>query len=97
VPPGQQLPDTAAQQAELKAWEKFAIKHLGRWPSREFEARELSLLQVVRIKTALGRLELNNVNPSEADVRQIFRAERVGGMAEAVAELKRFNDIASAP
>ena len=88
-------PDNAqmqAQQAEMKAWENFALKRLGRPGWREFEPRVLDVFAAGRIRTALKAAQ------TAGEVRQVFEREAVGAdiLAEAVAELRRYNNIAGA-
>ena len=97
---GNALPpvDMQAQQAELKAWENFALKRLGRPGGREFEPRVLDVFAAGRIRTAL------KVAQTPADVRRVFDDEMHGDvLAEAqtelgryVDELRRRNDLAGA-
>lgn len=80
------------QQAEMKAWERWATKRLGKAGGREFEPRIVPLFQAARIKTALRGAT------TPADVRAVFERETAGDdvMARAVEELRRYNDIAGA-
>lgn len=98
-PPMMQEPDDAMpddmeasgeqMRAELKAWEKFAVKRLGKSGGREFEPRVIDVFTAGRIRTAL------KAAGTPADVRAVFERETAGGeLAAAVAELKRYNDIA---
>lgn len=82
----------AQQQAEMKAWERWAVKRLGKAGGREFEPRSVPLFQAARIRTAL------KAATTPADVRAVFERETQSGdvLAEAVAELRRFNDITGA-
>lgn len=63
---------SAEVQAEMKAWETFAIRRIGKESGRDFEPHAIPLLQAARIKARVGRAT------SAADVRQVFLAERVG-------------------
>ena len=85
-------PDTAqmqAQQAELKAWENFALKRLGKQGGREFEPRMIDVFSAGRIRAALKSAT------TAVDVRRVFERESgdVGVLTEAVAELRRYNDL----
>ena len=83
----------AQQQAEMKAWERWAVKRLGKPAGREFEPRVIPLFQAARIKTAL------TAATTPADVRAVFERETTAGdnvIAQAVAELRRFNDLSGA-
>src|SRR3990167_4719146 len=77
------------QRAELKAWENFALKRLGKQGGREFEPRILDVFAAGRIRTAL-KAALTAIQ-----VRQVFEREVSGDVfAEAVIELRRLNDRA---
>ena len=83
----------AQQQAEMKAWERWAVKRLGKPAGREFEPRVIPLFQAARIKSAL------TAAATPADVRAVFERETAAGdnvIAQAVAELRRFNDLSGA-
>jgi len=83
----------AQQQAEMKAWERWAAKRLGKPAGREFEPRVIPLFQAARIKSALAAAT------TPAEVRAVFERETAAGdavLAQAVAELRRFNDLTSA-
>ena len=67
--------------AEMKAWEHYAIKRLGRAGGREFEPRAIPILQAARIQTALKACITAD------EVRALFAAERGD------AELARANDL----
>lgn len=83
-------PDAAAQAAEMKAWEKYAINHLGK-RGREFEVRAIEYFKAGRIKAALAGAD------TEEKVRAVFeREQEQPSIADAITELRRFNDIASA-
>ena len=89
---GNALPiDTAqmqSQQAELKAWENFALKRLGKSGGREFEPRIIDVFAAGRIRAALKAAQ------TAAEVRKIFETEMgMDVFAEAVAELRRYNDL----
>lgn len=91
-PPGDAMPDkeTPAKAEELEAWERFALKRLGRG-GREFEPRALPWDQAGRIKASL------KTAATEAAVRAVFARERTSDpLADAVAELRRFNDLTRA-
>ena len=62
-------PAPAAQAAELKAWETFATRRLGKG-GRDFEPRVLPLFQAARIKAALTGAATTE------DVRRVFERER---------------------
>lgn len=89
---GNALPPDAtqaqSQQAELKAWENFALKRLGKVSVREFEPRALSLFQAARIRAALKAAQ------TPADVRRVFAHETSDDdlNREAIVELRRLND-----
>lgn len=78
--------DQTAMQAEMKAWENFALKRLGRPGSREFEPRAIDLLSAMRIKSALIRAKTAD------DVRAVFALERGGEqlVERAVTALERY-------
>ena len=42
-------------QAEMKAWENYALKRLGKLAGVEFEPRAIDVLTAMRIKGALAR------------------------------------------
>ncbi len=79
---GEQAPSGEEVAAEMKAWERFAVKRLGKG-GRDFEPRVLPLMQAARIKTALKSTQ------TEADVRRIFDGEREPSGAEILAALNR--------
>src|SRR3990167_5482078 len=86
LPPDNQ--QMQAQQAELKSWENFALKRLGKVGGREFEPRVLDVFVAGRIRTAL------KVAQTAAEVRRVFETEMgMDVFAEAVAELRRYNDL----
>jgi HK97 family phage portal protein len=89
APDGESVTD-AAKTAELQAWERYALKRLGKPGGREFEPRVLDIFAAARIKAAL-KLARN-----ADDVHAVFERERNGGgndlLAAAVAELRRYND-----
>lgn len=65
-------------QQEMKAWENFALKRLGKAGGREFEPRAIAILDAARIRTALKSAS----TPDE--VRSVFSPAD---------ELKRQNDL----
>jgi len=67
---------------EMKSWENFALKRLGKVGGREFEPRHIPLMQAARI-----RVELKSA-ATPADVRRIFERE-LGGDDE----LRRANNL----
>jgi len=86
LPPDNQ--QMQAQQAELKSWENFALKRLGKVGGREFEPRVLDVFVAGRIRTALKMAQ------TAAEVRRVFETEMgMDVFAEAVAELRRYNDL----
>lgn len=91
APDGEQMVDDA-KALELRAWENYAVKRLGKAGGREFEPRALDLLTASRVKAMLRAAH------TIADVRAVFALER-GNQAsliqQAVTELRRHNDIAS--
>ena len=80
------MPDMATMSAEvpaeLKAWEHWAVKRIGRTGGREFEPRAIPILQAARIQNALKSCATAN------DVQQLFTVERGDDL-----ELKRSNDL----
>jgi len=64
LPPGKAIAD------ELRAWENFALKRLGRVGGRDFEPRAVSLFQAARLHAALRGCR------TETEVRAVFRAEQ---------------------
>lgn len=81
-----QTGDQMAMQAEMKAWENFALKRLGKPGAREFEPRAIDLLSAMRIKSALGRAKTAD------DIRAVFALERGGEplIERAVSALERY-------
>lgn len=75
-----------AMQAEMKAWENYALKRLGKPGGREFEPRAIDVLTAMRIKGALARAK------SAPDVRAVFALERGGErlIERAVSALERY-------
>ncbi|MBP9750992.1 MAG: phage portal protein [Candidatus Peribacteraceae bacterium] len=82
----EQASEQVAQQAEMKAWENFALKRLGKPGAREFEPRAIDLLSAMRIKSALGRAKTAD------DIRAVFALERGGEplIERAVSALERY-------
>jgi len=80
------MPAPTEQQAEMKAWENFALKRVGKAGGREFEPRALDMLTAMRIKTALARTR------TAEEVRAVFALERGGEplIERAVAALERY-------
>lgn len=78
--------DQMAMQAEMKAWENYALKRLGKPGGREFEPRAIDVLTAMRIKGALARAK------SAPDVRAVFALERGGErlIERAVSALERY-------
>ena len=79
-PTDEQNPDEAMnanaeveQSAELKAWENFAVKRIGKTGGREFVPRAIPIMQAAKIKAALKSAG------SADDVRAVFGAERGDG------------------
>ncbi len=74
---GSAIPDMPAMStevpAEMKAWEHWAIKRLGRTGGREFEPRAIPILQAARIQTALKSCGTAD------EVHDLFAAERGEG------------------
>jgi phage portal protein BeeE len=88
-PEGDAVPDKESpddgQEQEMKAWERFAVKRLGRGrEAREFEPRVLPLLQAARIQAALKTAR------TEADVRAVFAGEKAppGDLARLAAAIE---------
>ena len=81
-----QVEDQMAMQAEMKAWENYALKRLGKPGGREFEPRAIDVLTAMRIKGALARAK------SAPDVRAVFALERGGErlIERAVSALERY-------
>jgi len=84
APEVQDMPSPAVE-AELKAWQRYAVKRLGKATARDFEPREVPLWQAARIKAALIRAR------TEADVNVLFAGELAGGniLERALAVLER--------
>lgn len=78
--------DQMAMQAEMKAWENYALRRLGKPGGREFEPRAIDVLTAMRIKGALARAK------SAPDVRAVFALERGGErlIERAVSALERY-------
>lgn len=74
---------------EMAKWERWAVKRLG-GGGREFEPRVLDVFRAGRIKTAL------KAALTEDAIHAVFASERATdpALAEAVAELRRWNDLA---
>lgn len=82
MPPMDMAGMSAEVPAELKAWEHWAVKRIGRTGGREFEPRAIPILQAARIQTALKSCTTAD------EVRQLFAVERGDDL-----ELKRSNDL----
>ena len=78
--------EVGQMQAEMKAWENYALKRLGKPGGREFEPRAIDVLTAMRIKGALARAK------SAPDVRAVFALERGGErlIERAVSALERY-------
>lgn len=77
------------QRAELKAWENYALKRLGKAGAREFTPRVIDVWTATRISTAL------KTAATPADVRRVFASEtqdQYALLSDAVEELRRHND-----
>lgn len=70
-------------QTELKAWETFALRRLGKVSGREFEPRAVPIMQAARIKAALKQASTVEM------VQSVFYIEN--GIDSV--ELKRANDL----
>lgn len=90
-PEGDAVPDEAEVKAELEAWERYALKRVGK-DGREFEPRLVDFIRGGRIKAGVKAAK------TAADIHRVFEKERGGGeLADAAAELKRFNDYINGP
>ena len=89
VPAEPDQPTPEQEEAELKAWERLAVKHLGQG-GYTFTPRVLPLFQAARIRAGLKSAQTADA------VRGVFARERGQDdlMAQAVTELRRYNDIA---
>jgi len=67
--PDAPAPEPEAKAEELAAWERFAVKRLGKG-GRDFEPRVLDLFTAGRIAASL------KAATTEAEVRRVFAAER---------------------
>jgi len=76
------LPTVEAVRAELAAWERFALKRLGKPRGRAFEPHAIPLLQVARIQAALKEAE------SVEAIRMLFARERLGDFSDLVIALR---------
>lgn len=70
------------QQAEMKAWERFALKRLGKTNVREFEPRVLDVFAAGRIRAALKTAR------TPEDVRRVFARETNDTLTELLAEVR---------
>jgi HK97 family phage portal protein len=70
--------------AEMKAWQAFELKRLGKARGREFDARSIPLFQVTAIRSALK----SAATPEQ--VRDVFAG---GWVDSGESELKRSNDL----
>lgn len=86
VPEADNANAEAQATAEMKSWQAFELKRLGKARGREFDARSIPLFQVTAIRSALK----SATTPEQ--VREVFAggwdADRGGE-----AELKRSNDL----
>lgn len=91
APPAQQQPDQQAVKAELAAWERFAQHRLEKGGSRDFEPHVIDVFAAGRIKAALKAADTLD------KIQTVFANEREPGFSDAVAELRRFNDLQRLP
>lgn len=91
APPAQQQPDQQAVKAELAAWERFAQHRLEKGGSRDFEPHVIDVFAAGRIKAALKAADTMD------KIQTVFANEREPGFSDAVAELRRFNDLQRLP
>lgn len=76
-------------ETEMKAWERWALKRLGKANGREFEPRAIPIFQAARIRARLAQAK------TAEDVGRAFALERSDSAADnLLAELARAREVA---